>query len=861
MASLRKDAFFQNGLLTSFLLMITLGFSLTHAASVANPAVSKTQLQHESDYLGKQLQYYIDPMGNKTIEELISMDESQFSLGQSDVLNFGFINQYVWIRWQPNETLKDTRHNHMMSIDFAAINEIEWYSVHQGVPVREYVTGTNSVFSSRPIKQVEFSFPLMRKGKMPEAVYLRVRASNALILPIKIRSNQEMYSEKYKKNLLWGALFGLLILISIINLFLFVLIKKTYYLYYMGYTLFVGLILSSLSGHGFMVLWPNLPDVNRFSIAFFTCVMIFFGLMFSMEYLSVKKYSVKTYNFGVFFSILALSVAIVSLFISYDMSFVAALLASFFAPFAAFLGFQGIKRKKIGAKIYTAAWMIYLIGVSHYALIVLNVIEASMFKMHLKEFGAIAEMLLLSIGIAIQMRNALNKQRELQLQVSDTLRERNEALQKSAKTKEELFTIMTHELRTPMNGIIGSIDNMIGASDFSGANAAFVALKHSSYEMMHLVESMLLYQEIHAGGVQMDNRSIDFIDALEKTSHHYTVLCESKGLQFQYQPLGEIPKYIHVDGYKLFTSLYKVIDNAVKFTESGRVALRVAFSYHSPSGALEFTVIDSGYGIDGDRLDTLFQPFEQDSVGLTRGSGGLGLGLVLVKGLVDLLGGELEVKSTIHCGTSVTLKIPVTRTTEGQMLDFDWGEETNDLPKGFGIQFPDKKQSSDTLSMVADASDQSLPKEEALELKPVNVLIVEDNPTNALMMKTFVRRLGYQYEHAENGALAVKIYQEKDIDIIFMDLQMPVMDGIEATQAIRAWELEQGKSSKVPIIACTANTTMNDRKACIDRGMDAFLAKPIKAVMIQNQIDQLVLKRKPIEGPKGQVVDFKNKKK
>ncbi len=814
------------------LCVLILAFSSTTFSFTEESQASKKQLS-DTGYIGNQLRYYVDKDGDSTIDQVMSLHKSAFAMGAEDILNFGFLKNVVWIRWEPKSSLNSyeslRRNNPLLIIEFPTINTVDVFTVTDGTVSRRYLTGTDIPFDSRPIPGVDFAFPLLIEGVLPDAIYLRLQASNALILPIRIVSEITYYSEKEGYNMLWGAIYGLIALVVMLNICLSFLLRNKYYKYYAGYAFCSALTGASLSGHAFQFLWPERPDVNGFSIAFFTSLMIYFALRFSMSFLHSSRNIPEVHPYAKFLSYIALIVAISSLFVPYDISFIAAIAVSIFGPTAAFMGIMGVRRHVVGAGIYTSAWVIYLAGAFTYGLIVLGMVQPTLALMHMKEVGATLEIIILSIGIAWKFRSTLIERENLREIAANNLLERNAELEKINLIKDNFFSMITHELRTPINGVVGSLENARASQDSTSREAALALAEESADAMENMINDLLLYQELSAGDVSLDSQPIHLVDALSKTCAYFSSRCRAKRLSFEYQPTEPLPHFITIDGYKFFQILYKLLDNAVKFTDSGCIVLQISYVDCYPESQLEVTVSDTGIGIDKQQLGDLFKPLEQVQAGMRRPSGGMGMGLVLADGLTQILGGELKIDSTLECGTSFQLRYPAKRASRGRPVDFNWGTEA----------YETQSSHQKTDSATTEFNENNLHSTKEQEKSAPKVLIVEDNNINALMLKTFIKRLGYQYEHADNGAIALKLIEKSHFDIIFMDCQMPVMDGLEATRRIRLAEGDK----HIPIIACTANSSMNYRKLCKEVGMDAFLAKPIKFEMVKAQIKQWVLDR------------------
>lgn len=360
----------------------------------------------------------------------------------------------------------------------------------------------------------------------------------------------------------------------------------------------------------------------------------------------------------------------------------------------------------------------------------------------------------------------------------------------ATRAKSEFLAMMSHEIRTPMNGILG-MAQLIEMSPLDDEQRQHIqVLRSSADSLLVLINDILDFSKIEAGKLELESRDFSLRKEFASTMALYQPLVEKKGLRLESHFPDTLPDAVNGDSTRLRQILSNLISNAIKFTHAGRVAVSVADAGVLDDGrrGFEFAVLDSGIGIPEARMGRLFKSFSQADSSTTRQYGGTGLGLVICARLCEAMGGNIRVES--RAGEGSTFRFTV-------YLKSASGEIESGLPvEGLAVD------------------PQIQPK----------ILVVDDNPVNRVLAKGLLGKLGIVPELAENGREALLRVQSEAYDIVFMDVQMPEMDGIEATMAIRAQALEV----QPYIIALTANAFVSDRERCLQAGMDDFLSKPFR---------------------------------
>lgn len=391
-------------------------------------------------------------------------------------------------------------------------------------------------------------------------------------------------------------------------------------------------------------------------------------------------------------------------------------------------------------------------------------------------------------------QNLENSNNELEDKVNKRTIELKDALTKSeeaTKAKSEFLAVMSHEIRTPMNGIIGMTESLYTTKLDSKQYDWVETIKHSSDHLLTLINDILDFSKIEAGKLDFEWIPSSIQESCEHVKKIFQDQADKKNLKLNLQISPEIKSNHIFDSSRLKQVLSNLVSNGLKFTDSGSVSINVKMiENHNNQQKLYFEVKDTGIGIPEEAKGKLFNAFQQADSSTTRKYGGTGLGLVICQKLVEIMKGEINFSSKTDLGSTFWFNV-ILETSDDTKANIQEEPVYNSIPLFFYNR----------------------------------ILVAEDDMINRKVIGAILSGLGIEHDFAENGLEAVEICSKAKYDIILMDMQMPELGGLDASERIRA---SKGLNHDIPIIACTANAMEKNKTVCFEKGMSDFLTKPIR---------------------------------
>lgn len=370
-------------------------------------------------------------------------------------------------------------------------------------------------------------------------------------------------------------------------------------------------------------------------------------------------------------------------------------------------------------------------------------------------------------------------------------REARAKAEETVETKSRFLANMSHEIRTPLNGILGMVNLLADQTQDVETKNKLQIIKSCSDTLMSLINDILDFSKLEAGKFKVEEHDLEVFSCVKDLIVLLDQRAKENRVKLSFSIENEVPRWIKSDDTKIKQILLNLLGNAIKFTKEGSVHLNVklvsAFKNHN---VLQFSVTDTGLGISAENQDKLFKSFSQVDGNTTKKFGGTGLGLAITKGLIELLGGQIQVRSELGKGSTFFFEIPV-------------------------LVSEVKAYQSDNFTVSYDRI-----REKGAQLK---ILIAEDNRVNQMVLLGYLKKLGLSADVAANGFEVLEFIKQHTYDIILMDCQMPEMDGFEATRLVK-----QKLGTKAPVIyAATASSLEEDKRKCSEAGMDGLISKPI----------------------------------
>ena len=384
--------------------------------------------------------------------------------------------------------------------------------------------------------------------------------------------------------------------------------------------------------------------------------------------------------------------------------------------------------------------------------------------------------------------------------------------EKADKAKSTFLATMTHEIRTPMNGVLG-MATLLSETNLSKLQLEYTeAIKQSGECLLNIINDVLDFSKIESGNFELNNHQFDLIKCIEDVFRLFEWKIRDKDVSLKYEIDNHVPTNLIGDSFRLRQVLINLIGNAEKFTQSGKILVKINSTALEGSQQIQFIVSDTGIGIAEEQQSNLFKAFHQLDSSITRQYGGTGLGLVICQGLINMMGGKISIKSAQNKGTEVTFDIKCKTAGNGELIE---------------------KKEAILKNIDLNRASQLIRPTFATE-HPFTILVAEDNPMNQKVILLLLKNLGYRADMANDGKEALEMMKFKAYDLILMDIQMPNVDGLKGTRLIRE------QYGKYPVIlALTANSTAEDREACLMAGMNDFLTKPLNLKLLVLQLQEI----------------------
>ncbi|TNC85503.1 MAG: hypothetical protein CSH49_17745 [Alcanivorax sp.] len=773
------------------LLFLTLMLASALAGAVSNFAPIPTAEVNNLP-LGRHLRMLEDPSGTLLVEDVRSTDfDRQFEPLFVETPYLGRTHSVFWFRFDLDFT--EGNSDMILELGYPHLKHITLYRFAENTLLDQQMSGygdplTSKLHCSRPC----FLIP---QSHDRQTLYLRVNSDSPLFVPMHLRTpNSQLKSERVMMALS-SLFYGAFLVMGLFNLFLYFSTRKSSYLYYVAYITSLGLWTLSHDGLLREMLFMGNEFLASYRIHFIlTLFSVCMGAIFCQKFLNTRD-NMPLHHKAFSFLILIGGIDILLILLTGKLMLPnsANLLTIIFCFAGLSAGTLGLMRGLKTARFFLTAWISVIIGSACWVLTISGVFPLNKITLFSVHMGALVETILLGLALGDRI-NVLQAERiQVEQEAKHRLEETNAKLAASNRFKDEFLSTISHELRTPMNGIFGAYE-LLEHTDLNTEQVKYLStISRSSRDMMGMVENILTYTQLESGIAKPNEYPFRIKECLQEIAMHYRGRASMQDLDFDFKLDNKIPMTLAGDEDKLRLLLDHLLDNAFKFTDQGFIRFEVTYlqSGDDELEKLQFVIRDSGCGVPESLQSDIFNSFKQADGSLTRRKGGLGIGLALCQKIVTLLQGKLEFRSVVNEGTQVVLT-----------LAFKPAED----------QYRQANQISDTIKP-----------------EKIDILVVEDNYVNKLVMEGQLKKLGFQVFAAGNGKEAVTMMEKREYDLVFMDCQMPIMDGFEAARQVRQLN---NRNASIPIIAVTANTNPGDRENCISAGMNDYIKKPFNQAIL-----------------------------
>lgn len=757
--------------------------------------------------LGNYATYLEDVDNSYTLNDIIQLDPSNFQVLTEESLNKGFTNSSYWLKFSiVDRTIDRQTQNWKLETTYPLLDYLDIYIIDSEHKVEHLKMGDVYSFDQRPVDHRNFIVPISLQDNEKKDIYIRVQTSSSMQIPVFIWHPDYFFEARSGEQYGLGLYYGMMFVMFFYNFFLWFSIRDSNYLWYIGYLGAFALLQASTSGLGYQYIWPNSPWIESIAPPVTIALVGIFGIAFTRRFLHTRQYHIVADN--LLRLVLYLSIVVLGLSFIADTATVMGLAKIVVVTFLLFILYASVAMLLRGhrqARFFLAAWVSLILGGLFTIGMMLGLFPNTFLMTHASKIGSVFEIILLSFALADRIKVIEKEKKLIERRAQKELEKTNKKLEENNRLKDEFLATISHEFRTPLNGILGSLE-LTEQEPANSISQHINTAKGSANEMLNLVEQVLSYTELQSGNLIINAKPINLPEVLSELTQTISQQCQNKGIDFSLDNNARNPQMIIADKKRLQQALAPIFDNSIKFTQEGHISLGVKIKFVHSQYLLVLKVEDTGIGIAESKRENILEAFTQADGSFSRQFGGLGIGLSLVKALCTQLGGSIHIASEEQHGTAVEILLP--------------------------IEIPHQAFSSGTEVDTAHKSNIPRIKNHA------RVLIVEDNHINQVVLKTMLQRLNVETEAADHGLKAITLLDQADeqnepIDLILMDCQMPVMDGFEATRNIRN---SNKRYANIPIIAVTANALSSDRERCMKAGMSDYLSKPFQLDDIRSKL-------------------------
>ncbi len=702
---------------------------------------------------------------------------------KKDTINFGILPTPLWVH-----SIIDGRELSDLSTYYLRFTNSEISKIDVFVNgALASSTGQKSRQRDASISGTGFIIPISIPAKRITHVYFRLQTTGSLRTALTIHSDTDIIALESDRKLIVGLYYGLA---TILCLYFFVFClysKENIYLWISISVASLILLQLNLDGYLQQVIYPESPQLFFLFVLIPTLLAYISTFLVAIDffYLEVRQPILhKLLQWHVYWGIILLCLCLLLT----DSSMLYLVTPYIFSGgiVCIITCLTNLGKGNSSAVYYIFAMTLASIGSILYISLYIGLLPSHPMLESIFKSSSTIEFALITISL-------FRRYQESQLTLTKERKRILESLITANKIKDEFLMVVSHELRTPMNGIEGALELVKDYQLPERANKYLNMAQHSSADMVVMINNILDYIEIN-DTIEVRNENFNLVSDLRNLVDTMHPRLLSQGTVININCSEDTASIYQGDSKLLFKIFRHILSNAMKFTSNGTIDININTVNKGDCDNVEIAFQDTGVGIPPSHLEDIFEGFRQQDLSMVRDFQGLGLGLSISKAFATALSASLAIESKIDKGTLVTLSLPL-KVIERKHAKKDLREETTNT---------------------------------------LNMLVVEDNIVNSKILVAILKKLGYPSTTAENGLLAIEKAKSSQFDVIWMDCQMPVMDGLEATRQIR----QLSNYQKTPIIAVTANAFSQDEVRCLESGMSGFLAKPVNKIAIEKAVER-----------------------